>query len=165
MDELLGRLESLSGGAPPVAAGSAAPAARRTEEPPRRATPVAVAGGLWEQLLDRVQRDKKSVYMALATGRLVADDGGSLRIGIENEAMRRELSKRETIELLRACAREVAGRDVTVEIGPLPADRAGDAPLAEARRRTEETLAHPMVKAAVEIFGAEVRGVRDRRRP
>jgi hypothetical protein len=28
-----------------------------------------------------------------------------------------------------------------------------------------ETLAHPMVQAAVEIFGAEVRGVRDRRRP
>jgi len=165
VDEVLGRLESLAGGAPPVAAGSAAPApaARRTQEPPQRATPAV--GGLWEQLLERVQRDKKSVYMALATGRLVADDGGALRIGIENEAMRRELSKRETIELLRACAREVSGRDVTVEIGPLPADRAGDAPLAEARRRTEETLAHPMVKAAVEIFGAEVRGVRDRRRP
>ena len=40
-----------------------------------------------------------------------------------------------------------------------------DRTYAEARRRTEETLAHPMVQAAVEIFGAEVRGVRDRRRP
>jgi DNA polymerase-3 subunit gamma/tau len=164
VDEVLGRLESLAGGAPPVAAGTTAPAARRTDEPPP--TRAAAAGGsLWEGLLERVQRDKKAVYMALATGKLVAADGDALRIGIENEAMRRELSKRETLEVLRACAREVAGRDVTIEIGPLPADRAGDAPLAEARRRTEETLAHPMVKAAVEIFGAEVRGVRDRRRP
>jgi DNA polymerase-3 subunit gamma/tau len=167
VDEILGRLESLAGGAP-AAAGTAAPAARRTEEPSRQATPertAAPSGGLWEQLLERVQRDKKAVYMALATGKLVAADGDALRIGIENEAMRRELSKRETLDILRACAREVAGHDVTIEIGPLPPDRAGDAPLAEARRRTEETLAHPMVKAAVEIFGAEVRGVRDRRRP
>jgi antitoxin component of MazEF toxin-antitoxin module len=112
-----------------------------------------------------VQRDKKALYMALATGRLVAATDTALQIGVENEAMRRELSRRETLEQLRACAREVTGRDVTVEIGPLPPDRAGDAPLAEARRRTEETLAHPMVQAAVEIIGAEVRGVRDRRRP
>jgi len=51
-----------------------------------------------------------------------------------------------------------------VEVGPLPSEHAGQAPLAQARRRTEETLADPMVQAAVEIFGAEVRGVRDRRR-
>lgn len=103
--------------------------------------------------------------MALATGRLVAADGDALRIGVDNEAMRRELTRKETLDLLRACAREITGRDVTVEVGPLPADRAGEAPLAQARRRAEETIAHPTVQAAVEIFGAEVRGVRDRRRP
>jgi DNA polymerase-3 subunit gamma/tau len=161
VDEVLGRLESLTGGAPPAAAPPVAKNVRRDEEPSRG----AAAGGLWEQLLERVQRDKKALYMALATGRLIAAEGDALRIGVENEAMRRELSRRETLEHLRACAREIVGRDVTVEIGPLPADRAGEAPLAEARRRTEETLAHPMVQAAVEIFGAEVRGVRDRRRP
>src|SRR5207244_4419103 len=48
--------------------------------------------------------------------------------------------------------------------GPAPAGRGTGAPRAQARRRTEETLADPMVQAAVEIFGAEVRGVRDRRR-
>src|SRR5439155_1421778 len=37
------------------------------------------------------------------------------------------------------------------------------APLAQARRRTEERLADPLVQAAVEIFGAEVRGVREPR--
>jgi len=65
---------------------------------------------------------------------------------------------------LRAIASEVAGRELRVEVGPLPSEHAGQAPLAQARRRTEETLADPMVQAAVEIFGAEVRGVRDRRR-
>jgi DNA polymerase-3 subunit gamma/tau len=160
VDEVLGRLESLAGGAPPVAAAPAAPKSSRTE-PPRSA---AAGGGLWEQLLGRVQRDKKALYMALATGRLVAATDTTLQIGVENEAMRRELSRRETLEQLRVCAREITGRDVTVEVGPLPPERAGDAPLAEARRRTEETLAHPTVQAAVEIFGAEVRGVRDRRR-
>src|SRR5207302_1597062 len=79
-------------------------------------------------------------------------------------AARRELSRKETLQRLRAIASEVAGRELRVEVGPLPSEHAGQAPLAQARRRTEETLADPMVQAAVEIFGAEVRGVRDRRR-
>jgi hypothetical protein len=45
----------------------------------------------------------------------------------------------------------------------MPEDRADDTPLGRVRRRTEETLADPLVQAAVEIFGAEVRGVRERR--
>jgi hypothetical protein len=106
-----------------------------------------------------------SLYMALAAGKLVASDGGTLRIGIENETMRRELNRKETLDRLRAIAREVTGRDVAVEVGPVPAEHAGDTPLAQARKRTEETLADPLVQAAVEIFGAEVRGVRDRRQP
>jgi hypothetical protein len=101
--------------------------------------------------------------MPLATGKLLSSDGGALRIGIGNESMRRQLSGRETLERLGAIARELSGRDLRVEIGPLPSEHAGDAPLAQSRRRTEETLADPMVQAAVEIFGAEVRGVRDRR--
>jgi DNA polymerase-3 subunit gamma/tau len=162
IDDVLARLESLTGGAP--AAAAAAPSPRATTAPPPSAR-GAGGDGLWERLLECVQRDRKAIYMALATGRLLAAEGDALRIGVENEAMRRELSRRETIEHLRACAREITGRDVSVEVGPLPAERADEAPLAQARRRTEETLAHPTVQAAVEIFGAEVRGVRERRRP
>ena len=68
-----------------------------------------------------------------------------------------------SLDRLSAIAREIAGADVRVEIGPLPSELAGDTPLAQARRRTEETLADPAVQAAVEIFGAEVRGVREKR--
>jgi hypothetical protein len=112
-----------------------------------------------------VQEEKLvAPYMMLVSGTLLAADGEALRIGIENDAARRELSRKETLQRLRAIASEVAGRELRVEVGPLPSEHAGQAPLAQARRRTEETLADPMVQAAVEIFGAEVRGVRDRRR-
>ena len=158
VDDILRRLESLGGA---QSTPAAAPAAAGGGAKPRA---DAASGGLWEKFLARVQEEKLvAIYMPLATGKLLSSDGGALRIGIGNESMRRQLSGRETLERLGAIAREISGRDVRVEIGPLPSEHAGDAPLAQARRRTEETLADPMVQAAVEIFGAEVRGVRERR--
>ena len=157
VDDILRRLEALGG----TESAPAAPAAAGGGAKPRA---EARGGGLWEKFLARVQEEKLvAIYMPLATGKLLSSDGATLRIGIGNESMRRELSGRETLERLGAIAREVSGRDVRVEIGPLPSEHAGEAPLAQARRRTEETLADPMVQAAVEIFGAEVRGVRERR--
>jgi DNA polymerase-3 subunit gamma/tau len=165
VDDILRRLEALGAApVPPAAQSRSGTTAGPAAPPARRAAPSA-AGALWEELLARVQREKVSLYMALAAGRLVSADDGALRIGIENEAMRRELSKKETLDRLRAIATEVTGREVRVEVGPLPSEHADAAPLAQARRRTEETLADPLVQAAVEIFGAEVRGVRDRRTP
>jgi hypothetical protein len=109
-----------------------------------------------------VQGEKLSLYLKLAAGRLVQSDGPALRIGVENESMRRELGRPDSLARLTTIARDVWGRELAVEIGPLPPEHAADAPLARARRRTEATLADPMVQAAVEIFGGEVRGVRDR---
>jgi DNA polymerase-3 subunit gamma/tau len=156
VDDILRRLEALGGvgGAP-----GPAPAPGRGPAPPRR----TAAAGIWEALLERVKQEKVSVYLSLAAGRPLAAADGTLRIGIENEAMRRDLTRRETLERLRAIASEIAGREMEVEVGPLPSEHAADAPLARERRRTEESLADPLVQAAVEIFGGEVRGVRDRR--
>jgi len=154
VDDILRRLEALG-------AGEASP--RVASSPPSPAPAAESAGGLWERFLARVKDEKVSLYLALAAGKLLGADGGALRIGIENEAMRRELSRKETLTRLAAIAGDVAGRALRVEVGPLPTEHAGDAPLAQARRRTEETLADPMVQAAVDIFGAEVRGVRERR--
>jgi hypothetical protein len=114
-------------------------------------------------MLARVQQEKVSLYMKLAAGRPLGIDDDCLRIGIENEAVRRDLGKRETLDVLKTIAGMVAGRSLQVEIGPLPAEHAADTPAAQARRRAEETLTDPLVQAAVEIFGAEVRGVRERR--
>ena len=114
---------------------------------------------LWEQFLARVREEKVSLYLALAGGKLVSADETSIRIGIENEALRRDVSRPETVARLGAIAAEVWGRALRVEVGPVPPEQAGDTPLGRARRRT---LADPLVQAAVEIFGGEVRGVRDR---
>ena len=89
-------------------------------------------------------------------------DETSIRIGIENEALRRDVGRPETLARLGAIAADVWGRELRVEIGPVPPEQAGETPLGRARRRTEETLADPLVQAAVEIIGGEVRGVRDR---
>jgi DNA polymerase-3 subunit gamma/tau len=160
VDDVLRRLEALGGAVPNPAPSSAAPG--KTVPRPGAASAAPAGEGLWERFLARVGEEKKALYMTLAAGKLVPSDGNTLRIGIDNEAMRRELTRKETLASLRAIACEVAGRDVAVEVGPLPQEHAGDTPLAQARRKTEETLADPLVQAAVEIFGAEVRGVRDR---
>jgi DNA polymerase-3 subunit gamma/tau len=174
MADVLRRLDALAGGAPgpvpsaPAGGGrGATPSAPSRSAPPAgariTAPPGASGGGLWERFLARVREEKVSLYMALAAGRLVSAGGGALTIGIENEAMRRELTRKETLDRLRAIASDVAGESLQVEIGPPPTGI--DGPLGAARRKKEETLADPLVQAAVDIFGAEVRGVRDRRQP
>src|SRR5436305_66067 len=154
VDDILRRLEALGAGSP--ASDSAAPSG-----PERVAAPAGE--GLWEQFLARVRDDKVSLYLALATGKLVGADDASIRIGIDNEAMRRDIGRPETLARLGAIAGKIWGRELRVEIGPVPAEQAADTPLGRARRKTEATLAGPLVQAAVEIFGGEVRGVRDRR--
>ena len=82
---------------------------------------------------------------------------------MDSEALRRELAARDTLARLATLASEAAGHPLRIEVGPVPAEHVGDTPVAQAQRRQEETLADPLVRAAVEIFGAEVRSVRDRR--
>src|SRR5690242_16172002 len=83
LDEILRRLEALgAGGAPARAPAAATPRAST-------ATPRAADGVLWDRFLARVQQAEKGIFMQLATARLVSGDGGTLRIGIANEAMRR----------------------------------------------------------------------------
>ncbi|TMA31345.1 MAG: hypothetical protein E6J79_20230 [Deltaproteobacteria bacterium] len=156
VDEILRRLEALGVGS----AGDEVPASSRLAP----ATAKSSSGEqLWEQFLARVRDDKVSLYLALASGKLVSAEETSIRIGIENEAMRRDIARPETLARLGAIAADVWGRELSVEVGPVPAEQAADTPLGRARRRTEATLADPLVQAAVDIFGGEVRGVRDRR--
>src|SRR5205823_4813275 len=75
VDDILRRLEALGAGSP--ASDSAAPSG------PERVA-AAAGEGLWEQFLARVRDDKVSLYLALATGKLVGADDASIRIGIDN---------------------------------------------------------------------------------
>jgi hypothetical protein len=137
----------------PEGSGSTA----RTEE-----TAASGIEGFWEAFLARVRRERVALYMTLAAARPLRLDADVLLIGLESESMRRSLQGRDTIELFGRLASETAGRPLRIEIGPLPADRQSDLPRARAKQREQETLADPLVQAAVEIFGGEVRAVRDR---
>jgi DNA polymerase-3 subunit gamma/tau len=168
VDEILRRLEALEGsGAPPVRSSGGA-AARRAAAgggggaPEGAPVEAGGAAGLWDGFLARVRRERVALYMTLAAGRGLGLDGDVFRIGLESESMRRSVQGRESLELLGRLASEVTGRTVRVEVGPLPADRQGDTARGRARQREQETLADPLVQAAVEIFGGEVRAVRER---
>jgi DNA polymerase-3 subunit gamma/tau len=171
-EEIVRRLELLAGGQGGDSGGGTAPGVGRAgaTRSPSGATSGATTRGraatgdeFWTVFLERVRNERVSLYMALAGGRLVERGEDQLTIGIESAIMRAELGGRETVARLEALASEVLGRPVTVEIGPLPAAQVAETPRGRAKQRSEETLADPMVQAAVEIFGAEVRGVRERR--
>ena len=166
VDEILARLDAIAGAAP--AGSTPATPARGTSAaaPPARAggaAPAGVAGALWEGVLARIRQERVSLYMTLAAARPLDVCDGVLRVGLDSEALRREVAGKDTLTRLGALASELAGYALRVEVGPVPNDRAAETPIAEVRRREQETLADPLVQAAVEIFGAEVRGVRDRR--
>src|SRR5438128_9093385 len=152
VDEILRRLEALGAGS----AGGDAPGGSRPA--PAAAKPRS-GERLWEQFLARVRDEKVSLYLALASGKLVSTEESAIRIGIENEALRRDVGRPETLARLGAIAADVWGHELRVEIGPVPPAQAGDTPLGRARRRTEATLADPLVQAAVESFGGEGRRV------
>jgi DNA polymerase-3 subunit gamma/tau len=133
------------------------PASRRPRGPARAGVAPAgpAGGGLGGSC--GVREEKVALYLSLAAPGRSAEGGAP--IGVESEALR--LGSGEGAP--EAIAREVAGRPLRVEVGPLPREFSAETPMAQARRRTEETLADPLVQAAVEIFGGEVRGVRERR--
>ncbi len=169
LDGLTGRFRGLAQGG----GGGATASSRAPTTAPRAAKPdvgaakptpgVGDVGSLWSAFLERVRDERLSLYLSLAAGRPLGLEGGTLRVGVEAEALRRELNRKESLDALKAIASGVAGRALQLEIAPLPAGHVQDTPAAQAKRRTEETLADPLVQAAVEIFGAEVRSVRDRR--
>jgi DNA polymerase-3 subunit gamma/tau len=178
LDALAQRLEALAAGGTlaPVAGGSGRPGttarpsgapAPRPASPPASAAPVAPPSdvrAVWDAVLARVEAERVSLFLSLKGARPLGLDRGALQIGVENEAVRRDLSRKESLDVLRTLVSEIAGRPLAVEIGPLPAEHVHDTPAAQAKRRTEDSLADPMVKATMDIFpGAEVRGVRDRR--
>jgi DNA polymerase III subunit gamma/tau len=167
LDDLTRRLETLAkgGGAAPASSASAPAGASRPVASTPRPTVSGDLRAVWDAVLARVEQQQHvRLFMQLAAARPLGLEGDVLRIGVENDATRRVLNGKESLDVLRAIAAETVGRMLQVEIGPLPPEHAHDTPAAQAKRRTADTLADPLVQAAVEIFGgAEVRGVRDRR--
>ncbi len=134
-------------------------------------TPLATTPGEWRQFLAVVQRERKALYMALATSRCLALGDADLAIGVESEVYARELAKRDNREVIETLAAEFFGRPLAVRVEARRGDVAGDPAAGAAAQRqaeesvTRESLEHPAVKAALDILGGEVRAVRPPRRP
>jgi DNA polymerase-3 subunit gamma/tau len=164
--------------------GAGTPPAGRRAEAPEEAAPATASGAAaaagppgpasdatvpWADFLAVVQRERKALYMTLATSRCLGlrDDG--LRIGVESEIYARELGKRETLRAVETLAEGFFGRRLAISVETVPRGEGAPAPpspeAALGERLARENLEHPTVKAALDILGGEVRVVRPPRSP
>jgi DNA polymerase-3 subunit gamma/tau len=163
---------------PRAAAPAGAPAA--AVEGPRRAPqqgPAAAAGPAvsaaaatvpWADFLALVQRERKTLYMTLATSRVVDLSPEALTIGVTSDLYARELAKQENRRSVESLAERFFGRPLAVRVeavGPAPQGAAVETDAQREEKLKQATLQDPTVKAALDILGGEVRAVRPRRRP
>ena len=167
----------------PSAAGAPAPSAKgemsQPDEgragPPRAAqregqkpSPPALE---WEHFVERMAATHPNIASFLERGRLVEMESDEIVLGYaKTESVARAmLEKEDNLRVIRAVAEELAGRPVTVRIAELTESAPAGPTMAEARaaRRQEETTllfertrAHPLVKEALALFGADVVEVR-----
>jgi DNA polymerase-3 subunit gamma/tau len=159
------------GGTPPQE-GSAVEATRSTGE---RSMPLTRAPQTiqlnWEQFQEEVGRSFPNIAPFLETGRLVSIDANVVTIGFRKQATvaRAMLEKPDNIQALTTLCERVSGQSVRLRVVELSdADSPGPT-MAEIRAAKEQeqkvvlferAKAHPVVKQALEIFGAELADVR-----
>jgi DNA polymerase-3 subunit gamma/tau len=145
--------------APPRSNGSPPdPESPRMAPRPREDAP-GEGDARWDELLAFVQLKKPSLYFNLSHARLLGGGGGSLVLGVSKEKFRNELASRTTLPLLEELASAFYGQPTRVRVDAV-SDDASPPPTIPS---PADMLAHPSVKAAVEILGGEVREVRPRR--
>ena len=136
--------------------------------PPRTAQTVALD---WEQFQDDVSHAFPNIAPFLEMGRLVAIDGNLVTIGFAKQATvaRGMLEKPDNIQALSSLCESLSGQPVRIRIVELTeADPPGPT-MAQIRAAKEQdqklvlferAKAHPVVKQALEIFGADLADVR-----
>jgi DNA polymerase-3 subunit gamma/tau len=154
------------GGAPPAPTTQAPP---RKQDPPRPAPARGPASGRatagtsgWQARLAAVLTDLGMTFTADAVQHSeISETGGTLRFVTPKEF---RLSMKEP-DIRRALAQLGAGAmKVSVEFaaeGPGPASPANNSAPAEDNELTTRALAHPEVKRFREMFGGQVRAVRN----
>ena len=151
-------------------------AAVEPTKPPSQSLPVAsrtpqpVALN-WEQFQEEVGHAFPNIAPFLEMGRLVAMEGNLLTIGFAKQATvaRGMLEKADNIQALVSLCERLSGQPVRIRIVELTeADPPGPT-MAQMRAAKEQeqklvlferARAHPVVKQALEIFGAELADVR-----
>jgi DNA polymerase III subunit gamma/tau len=160
--------ESMARPVRPPAAEPAKPPGQSSASASRAAQPVAMN---WEQFQEEVGHAFPNIAPFLEMGRVVSNDGDLLTIGFAKQATvaRGMLEKADNIQALASLCERLSGRSIRLRIVELTeADPPGPT-MAQVRaaREQEQKLvlferakAHPVVKQALEIFGAELADVR-----
>ena len=135
-----------------------------------RTSPAAVTLN-WEQFQEDVGQNFPNVAPFLEMGRLVGIEGNVVTIGFTKQATvaRAMLEKTDNIQALSSLCERVSGQPVrlrTVELtesdpqGPTMAQIRAAKEQEQKLVLFEQAKAHPVVKQALEIFGAELADVR-----
>ena len=125
----------------------------------------------WEQFVDHIAATHPSIASFLERGRLVEMEHDEIVLGYaKTESVARAMmGKEDNLRVIRSVGEELAGRPVTVRIAELTESAPAGPTMAEARaarQREEQTLlfertrAHPLIKEALALFGADVVEVR-----
>jgi DNA polymerase-3 subunit gamma/tau len=125
----------------------------------------------WEQFQDEVGQKFPNVAPFLEAGRLVSIEGNMVTIGFQKQATvaRAMLEKADNIEALAALCERLCGQPVRLRVVELTDKDPPGPTMAQIRAAKEQeqkfvllerAKAHPVVKQALEIFGAELADVR-----
>jgi DNA polymerase-3 subunit gamma/tau len=144
------------------------PPGKKAEAP----VPSAASEQGWPGLVEHVRgRRRPAIAAVLEQASLLAYALPQLQLGLPRGSFAiAQLQDRENLESLHQLASEYFGQPVQIVITAIDASQAAVPPsLVEtkraeesdrARRLREDALAHPMVKAVCDIFGAEVKEVK-----
>ena len=142
-----------------------------SEAPPSGARALQAVTLDWERFQEEVAQSFPNIAPFLEMGRLVGIDGNAVTIGFAKQATvaRAMLEKPDNIQALGCLCERMSGQPVRVRVIELTdADPPGPtmAQVRAAKEKEEKLVllerakAHPVVKQALEIFGAELADVR-----
>jgi DNA polymerase-3 subunit gamma/tau len=152
---------------PKPAAVSAAP--RPAPAPPKEVLSTAAAAGArdWQGFVAFVKQKKPILATKLEKGSPIQASGDALQIGFSRGSLELSLlQESENRQQLAELSSSYYGQPVDIKIIPLAADSV-DAPLSIAEKKNldhalkekavkDAADSHPLVKAALEVFGGEV---------
>ena len=125
----------------------------------------------WEQFQEEVGQNFPNIAPFLEMGRLVGIEGNVVTIGFTKQATvaRAMLEKTDNIQALSSLCERVSGQPVRLRVVELTESDPQGPTMAQIRAAKEQeqklvlfeqAKAHPVVKQALEIFGAELADVR-----
>jgi DNA polymerase-3 subunit gamma/tau len=147
------------------------PATHAEAAPPTEISPPKAVILNWDRFQEEIGHSFPNIAPFLGMGRLVAIEGNAVTIGFAKQATvaRAMLEKSDNIQVLTSLCERMSGQTVRIRIIELTdADPPGPT-MAQVRAAKEQeqklvlferAKAHPVVKQALEIFGAELTDVR-----